>query len=78
MAKSAEDKAEMNVPPPPRLELRINDVIVFGDDSELHIHVMVPDGRNQDLATAAYYRLLARIADIQTETDEAGQISDFS
>ena len=47
------------------LQPRINDVISFSDDSELRIHVLAPQGSSEDLASAAYYGLLAAISNIQ-------------
>lgn len=66
-AVPVEDKAET---PPPNLQPRINDVITFSDDSELRIHVLAPPGSADDLATDAYYGLLAAISDIQGKENE--------
>lgn len=52
----------------PGLQSRISDVITFCDDSELRIHVFTPPGSGDNLATDAYYRLLAAISNIQAET----------
>ena len=56
-----EGKTEM---PPPNLQPRINDVTTFSDDSELRIHVVALPGSTDDLATDAYYGLLAAISNI--------------
>jgi len=58
------DKAEVTSPSLPDLRLRINDVITFGDNSELRIHVVALPGSIDDLATDAYYGLLAAISNI--------------
>ena len=50
--------------PSPNLQPRINDVITFGDNSELRIHVVALPGSIDDLATDAYYGLLAAISNI--------------
>ena len=64
VAVSVEEEAEVTAPPPPYLQLRVNDVITFGDDSELRIHALAPPGNSTDLATEAYYGLLAAISNI--------------
>jgi len=56
-----EHKREM---PSPNLQPRINDVITFGDNSELRIYVVALPGSIDDLATDAYYGLLAAISNI--------------
>lgn len=58
---AVEDKAETL---PPDLQPRINDVITFSDDSELKIRVVAVPGSTGDLATDAYYGLLAAISNI--------------
>ena len=58
---SVEGTAEM---PPTNLQPRINDVITFGDDSELRIHAVALPGSTDDLATDAYYGLLMAISNI--------------
>jgi hypothetical protein len=51
---------------PPYLQPRVNDVIIFDDDSELRIHVLALRGSGEDRASKAYFGLLAAIANIQT------------
>ena len=63
-AVSVEDQAETTAPASPCLRPRVNDVTTFGDDSELRIHVLAPRGSGEDLATDAYYGLLAAISNI--------------
>ena len=63
-AVSVENKTEPGVPAPPYLRLRVNDIITFGDDSELRIHALTPRGRGEGLAIDAYYGLLAAISNI--------------
>ena len=64
VAVSVEKEAEATAPTPPYLQLRVNDVITFGDDSELRIHALAPQGSGVDLATDAYHGLLAAISNI--------------
>ncbi len=59
-----EDEAKITVRASPDLQLRINDVITFGDNSELRIHILAPRGSSEDLATNAYYGLLTAISNI--------------
>ena len=59
------EKIQATSPTLPHLQIRINDVITFSDDSELRIHVLAPRGRADDLATDAYYGLLPAISHIQ-------------
>jgi hypothetical protein len=55
---------EDNVAIPSSLASRVNDVITFSDGSELRIHVVALPGSTDDLATDAYYGLLAAISNI--------------
>jgi hypothetical protein len=64
------EKTQASRTPLPNLQVRINDVITFSDDSELRIHVVAPRGRTDDLATDAYYGLLPAISNIQANTNE--------
>ena len=64
------EKTQASRPTLPNLQVRINDVITFSDDSELRIHVVAPRGRTDDLATDAYYGLLPAISNIQANTNE--------
>ena len=59
-----ENKVEMMPPAPRTLQPRINDVTTFSDESELRIHVLAPLRSREDLATDAYYGLLAAISHI--------------
>ena len=61
----AEDEAKLTVPASPDLQVRINDVITFGDGSELRIQVMAPRRSRDDQASEAYYGLLVAISNIQ-------------
>jgi hypothetical protein len=61
---SVEDKPERTPTVPLVLQLRVNDVTTFSDDSELRIHVLAPRGNHEDLATDAYYGLLTAISNI--------------
>lgn len=63
-AVTIENKVETMAPTPRTLQPRINDVTTFGDESELRIHVLVPQGGREDLATNAYYGLLVAISNI--------------
>lgn len=63
-AVSVENETEANAPDSPYLKVRINDVITFGDDSELRIHALTPRGSAEGLAFDAYYDLLAAISNI--------------
>ncbi|HMQ51578.1 MAG TPA: hypothetical protein PKE64_05005 [Anaerolineae bacterium] len=58
-------RAQTTEPNSPHLQVRINDLITFNDDSELRIYVLAPRGSGDDLASTAYYGLLAAISDIQ-------------
>ena len=57
-------EAETAVPASLDLQERISDVITFGDDSELRFCVLAPSRRGENLATDAYYGLLAAISNI--------------
>lgn len=59
-----ENELETTAPVPRTLQPRINDVTTFGDESELRIHVLAPRGGRENLATNAYYGLLAAISNI--------------
>lgn len=48
----------------PYLKVRINDIITFGDNSELRIHALTLRGSAEGLAFDAYYRLLPAISHI--------------
>jgi len=60
-AVAIKNQTETNLP---ILQARVNDVTTFGDESELHIHVLAPRGGGEDLATRAYYRLLAALSNL--------------
>jgi hypothetical protein len=57
-AASVENETEVSAPAPPYLKIRINDVITFGDDSELRIQALTLRGSAEGLAFDAYYGLL--------------------
>ena len=57
-AVSVEKETEAGAPAPPYLKVRINDVITFGDDSELRIQALTLRGKAEGLAFEAYYGLL--------------------
>ncbi|MBI1877267.1 MAG: hypothetical protein HYR94_03380 [Chloroflexi bacterium] len=59
-----ENELGTTAPAPRTLQPRINDVTTFGDNSELRIHVLAPRESGEDLATDAYYGLLAAISNI--------------
>lgn len=59
-----ENELGMAAPTPHTLQSRINDVTTFGDNSELHVQVLVPWGSQEDRATTAYYGLLIAISNI--------------
>jgi hypothetical protein len=61
---SIENEVETPLPVPGYLQPRINDVTTFDDDSELRIQVLAPSRNRADLATDAYYGLLAAISNI--------------
>ena len=61
---SIENEVETPLPAPGYLQPRINDVTTFDDDSELRIQVLAPSRNREDLATDAYYGLLAAISNI--------------
>ena len=63
-ALQVKGQAPMTLSPPAYLQTRINDVTTFDDDSELRIHVLAPSRNREDLATDAYYDLLAAISNI--------------
>jgi hypothetical protein len=63
-AMSVENGAETPSLVPGYLQLRINDVTTFDDNSELRIHVLAPPRSGEDLATAAYCGLLGAISNI--------------
>lgn len=63
-AVTIENEVETTPPVPRTLQPRINDVTTFGDESELRIHVLAPSRSREDLATDAYYGLLAAISHI--------------
>lgn len=63
-AVTIENEVETTPPVPRTLQPRINDVTTFGDESELRIHVLAPLRSREDLATDAYYGLLAAISNI--------------
>lgn len=58
------EAATKNTPGPLSLRPRVSDVITFSDESELHIHVLAPARSREDLATDAYYGLLAAISNV--------------
>jgi hypothetical protein len=57
-----EDEVKAIAPASSGLQLRVSDVITFDDGSELRIQVLA--SRQEDLATEAYYGLLAAISNI--------------
>jgi len=59
-----ENKVETTAPVPRSLRPRINDVTTFSDESELRIQVLARLRSGEDLATEAYYGLLAAISNI--------------
>ena len=59
-----ENEVATSASAPPSLRPRVNDVTTFGDNSELRIHVLAPQGSREDLATDAYFGLLAAISNI--------------
>lgn len=63
-ALPAGDEAETGIPASLDLQERISDVITFGDDSEFRLCVLAPSGRGENLATDAYFGLLAAISNI--------------
>lgn len=63
-AVTIENKVEIITLAPRPLQPRINDVTTFSDESELRIHVLAPLRSREDLATEAYYGLLAAISHI--------------
>ena len=63
-AVSVENETEASAPASPYLKVRINDVITFGDNSELRIHALTPRGSAEGLAFDAYYGLLPAISNI--------------
>jgi hypothetical protein len=64
------DKTQTTRPTLPHLQIRINDVIAFNDDSELRICVLAPRGSSDNLASSAYYGLLPAISNIQGKENE--------
>jgi hypothetical protein len=63
-AVSVEKETEARVPASTFLKVRINDVITFGDDSELRIQALTLRGRAEGLAFEAYYGLLPATSNI--------------
>ncbi len=64
-AVSVENETEASAAPAsPYLQVRINDVITFGDNSELRIHALTLRGSAEGLAFDAYYGLLPAISNI--------------
>jgi hypothetical protein len=63
-AVSVENETEASAPASPNLQVRINDVITFGDNSELRIHALTLPGSAEGLAFDAYYGLLPAISNI--------------
>ena len=63
-AVSVENETEASAPASPYLKVRINDVITFGDNSELRIHALTIRDRAEGLAFDAYYGLLPAISNI--------------
>ncbi len=63
-AVSVENEIEARPPASPYLKVRINDVITFGDNSELRIHALTLPGSAEGLAFDAYYELLPAISNI--------------
>ena len=61
---SVENETEASAPASPNLKVRINDVITFGDNSELRIHALTLPGSAEGLAFDAYYGLLPAISNI--------------
>ena len=57
-AVSVEKKTGATAPAPPYLMVRINDVITFGDDSELRIQALTLRGSVEGQVFEAYYGLL--------------------
>ena len=57
-AVSIEKETEATAPAPPYLKVRINDVITFGDDSELRIQALTLRGSAAGQVFEAYYGLL--------------------
>ena len=64
VAVSVENEIEARPPASPYLKVRINDVITFGDNSELRIHALTLPGSAEGLAFDAYYELLPAISNI--------------
>ena len=64
VAVSVENETEASAPASPYLKVRINDVITFGDNSELRIHALTLPGSAEGLAFDAYYELLPAISNI--------------
>jgi hypothetical protein len=69
VATPGEDEAKLTIPASPDLQVRVNDVITFGDGSELRIHVLAPRRSRDDQASEAYYGLLTAISNIQANTN---------
>ena len=63
-AVSVENETEARAPTSPYLKVRINDVITFGDNSELRIHALTLPGSAEGQAFDAYCGLLPAISNI--------------
>lgn len=63
-AMTIENETATSAPISPSLRPRIKDVTTFDDNSELRIQVLAPQGSQEDMATDAYYGLLAAMSHI--------------
>jgi hypothetical protein len=63
-AVSAENETVASTPALPCLNIRINDIVTFDDNSELRIHALTLRGSAGSLALDAYYKLLPAISNI--------------
>jgi len=63
-AVSVESETVASAPALSPLKIRINDIITFGDNSELRIHALTLQGSSEGLAFDAYYKLLPAISNI--------------
>ena len=63
-AVSIENGTIANAPASSYLKVRIHDVIIFGDNSELRIHALTQRGSAEGLAFDAYYGLLPALGNM--------------
>ena len=61
---SVESETVASTPALTHLKVRINDIITFGDNSELRIQALTLQGSSEGLAFDAYYKLLPAISNI--------------